>query len=133
VHHLDELVDEARLLADEFRLDFVEERGLKLSFERGLELHQNTPRVLYSIGMVFGVMAETTRTIRADDQGVSVETRDPDGDLVTMRFSVVHLLSNGWVECREPGDEPDRKNFFPPAEVQNIVVYDEDGQSGTWG
>ncbi len=77
---------------------------------------------------------DTTRVIRNEDAGVAVELKsvEDDHDFVKMDFSEVRLLSNGWVECREPSDEEDRVNFFPPEKVHNIIVYDEEKPDPTW-
>ncbi|WP_135806209.1 hypothetical protein [Halorussus marinus] len=68
------------------------------------------------------------RVIRKADHGVSVELEleESEKGFTTMKFSEIRLLENGWVECRDPNDEEERRNFFPPWKVQNIVVYDED-------
>ncbi|WP_395166354.1 hypothetical protein [Natrinema pallidum] len=78
-------------------------------------------------------MPEFDRTIRKEEQGVTIELLDEEAEngFMRMEFTEVRLLSNGWVEAREP-DEEDRINFFPPWKVQNIIVYDEDQPSGAW-
>lgn len=77
----------------------------------------------------------TGRRIRKVDHGVTVavtpEASD-DAGVTELAFSEVRLLSNGWAECREPADDSDRREFFPPERVVAVRVDGEDEPSVTW-
>lgn len=75
------------------------------------------------------MMSDYDRKISPPEGYVSVELKMEHSDetgFMKMKFAEVRLLSNGWLEGREPDDEPERKNFFPPEQVLNVIVYGDE-------
>ena len=74
----------------------------------------------------------TGRRIRKANRSVTVTPEgSDDGGVTELAFSEVRLLSSGWAECRDPADDSDRREFFPPGRIRSVRVDGEDEPSVT--